>query len=127
MELTPIGVRGASEIERALSAVTQRSHTGLVVLLSSLSLLHRKLIITLAAHHHLPTVYPFRYHVIDGGLISYGPDTIDQDRILKGENPADLPVQAATKFELVINLRTAKALGLDVPTMLLARADAVIE
>src|SRR5262245_14869495 len=135
MELTPIGVRGASEIERALSAVTQRSHTGLVVLPGSLTLLHRKLIITLAAHHHLPAVYPYRYHVIDGGLISYGPDTIDQyrlaagyvDRILKGETPAELPVQAATKFELVINLKTAKALGLDLPPTLLARADEVIE
>jgi ABC-type uncharacterized transport system substrate-binding protein len=135
MELTPIGVRGASEIERALSAVTQRSNTGLVVLPGSLTLLHRKLIITLAAHHHLPAVYPYRYHVIDGGLISYGPDTIDQyrlaagyvDRILKGEKPAELPVQAATKFELVINLKTAKALGLEVPPTLLARADEVIE
>jgi len=135
MELTPIGVRGASEIERALSAVTQRSNTGLVVLPGSLTLLHRKLIITLAAHHHLPAVYPYRYHVIDGGLISYGPDTIDKyrlaagyvDRILKGEKPAELPVQAATKFELVINLKTAKTLGLDIPPTLLARADEVIE
>jgi ABC-type uncharacterized transport system substrate-binding protein len=135
MELTPIGVRGASEIERALSAVAQRSNTGLVVLPGSLTLLHRKLIITLAAHHHLPAVYPYRYHVIDGGLISYGPDTIDQyrlaagyvDRILKGEKPAELPVQAATKFELVINLKTAKTLGIEVPPTLLARADEVIE
>jgi ABC-type uncharacterized transport system substrate-binding protein len=135
MELTPIGVRGASEIERALSAVAQRSNTGLVVLPGSLTLLHRKLIITLAAHHHLPAVYPYRYHVIDGGLISYGPDTIDQyrlaagyvDRILEGEKPAELPVQAATKFELVINLKTAKTLGLTVPPSLLARADEVIE
>jgi putative tryptophan/tyrosine transport system substrate-binding protein len=135
MELAPIGVRGASEIERALSAVAQRSNTGLVVLPGSLTLLHRKLIITLAAHHHLPAVYPYRYHVIDGGLISYGPDTIDQyrlaagyvDRILKGEKPAELPVQAATKFELVINLKTAKTLGLTVPPSLLARADEVIE
>jgi putative tryptophan/tyrosine transport system substrate-binding protein len=138
MELTPIGVRGASEIERALSAVAQRSNTGLVVLPGSLTLLHRKLIITLAAHHHLPAVYPYRYHVTDGGLISYGPDTIDQyrlaagyvDRILKGEKPAELPVQAATKFELVINLKTAKTLGIEVPPTLLARyttADEVIE
>jgi len=135
MELTPIGVRGATEIERALSAVTQKSNTGLVVLPGSLTLLHRKLIITLAAHHHLPAVYPYRYHVIDGGLISYGPDTIEQyrlaagyvDRILKGEKPAELPVQAATKFELVINLKTAKTLGIEVPPTLLARADEVIE
>jgi ABC-type uncharacterized transport system substrate-binding protein len=135
MELTPIGVRGASEIERALSAVAQRSNTGLVVLPGSLTLLHRKLIITLAAHHHLPAVYPYRYHVIDGGLISYGPDTIDQyrlaagyvDRILEGEKPAELPVQAATKFELVINLKTAKTLGIEIPPTLLARADEVLE
>jgi putative ABC transport system substrate-binding protein len=93
------------------------------------------LIITLAAHHHLPAVYPYRYHVIDGGLISYGPDTIDQyrlaagyvDRILEGEKPAELPVQAATKFELVINLKTAKTLGIEIPPTLLARADEVLE
>ena len=95
----------------------------------------RELIITLASHHKLPAVYPFRYYAIDGGLITYGPDTVDLfrraaayvDRILKGEKPADLPVQAPTKYELVINLKTAKALGLDVPPTLLARADEVIE
>ena len=135
VELIPIGVRGGTEIERALSALAQRSNTALIVLPGSLTLLHRKLIITLAAQHHLPTVCPYRYHIIDGGLISYGPDTIDQyrraagyvDRILKGEKPADLPVQAPTKYELVINMKTAKSLGLEIPAMLLARADEVIE
>jgi putative ABC transport system substrate-binding protein len=100
-----------------------------------LSLLHRDLIITLAARHKLPAVYYLRYFVIDGGLISYGPDVIDQfrrsasyvDRILKGEKPADMPVQAPTKYELVINLKTAKAFGLTVPQSLLAGADEVIE
>jgi putative ABC transport system substrate-binding protein len=135
VEVSPVGMTGASEIERAVAAMAQRSNGGLVVLPGSLTLLHRKLIIALAAHHRLPAVYPFRYHISDGGLISYGPDTIEQyrrvggyiDRILKGEKPADLPVQAPTKYELVINLKTAKALGLDVPATVLARADEVIE
>jgi putative ABC transport system substrate-binding protein len=133
--LSPIGVSDMSEIERAIAAVGQRSDGGLIVLPGSLTLLHRKSIIALAAQYRVPAVYPYRYHIIDGGLISYGPDTIDQyrraagyiDRILKGERPADLPVQAPTKYELVINLKTAKALGLEIPPTLLARADEVIE
>jgi putative ABC transport system substrate-binding protein len=135
VELSPVGVSGASEIERAVAAMAQRSNGGLIVLPGSLTLLHRKLIITLAAQYRLPAVYPFRYHINDGGLISYGPDAIEQyrraggyiDRILKGEKPADLPVQAPTKYELVINLKTAKALGLEIPPTVLARADEVIE
>jgi len=135
VELSPFGVRDANEIERAIGELGQGSNNGLIVLPGSLTLLHRKLIITLAANHHVPAVYPYRYHVTDGGLISYGPDTIDQyrraagyiDRILRGEKPADLPVQLPTRFELVINLKTARALGLEVPSSLLALADEVIE
>jgi putative tryptophan/tyrosine transport system substrate-binding protein len=135
VELSPIDVRDASGIERAVTAFARQPDGGLIVTAAAFAQIHRALIMTLAARHRLPAVYPYRYVVTSGGLISYGPDQIDQyrraagyvDRILKGEKPADLPVQAPTKYELVINLKTAKALGLDVPPMLLARADEVIE
>jgi putative ABC transport system substrate-binding protein len=128
-------MRDAPEIERAVTAFAQSSNGGLLVTGSALATVHRDLIITLAARHRLPAVYPVRFFVSSGGLISYGPDSVDPyrraaayvDRILKGEKPADLPVQAPTKYELVINLKTAKALGLTVPETLLARADEVIE
>jgi putative ABC transport system substrate-binding protein len=135
VEVSPINLRDGSEIERAVAAFARSSKGGLIVAASSLSVIHHKLIITLADRYKLPTVYYRRMYVADGGLISYGPDLIDQrrkaagyvDRMLKGEKPADLPVQAPTKYELLINLKTAKALGLDVPPTLLARADEVIE
>jgi putative tryptophan/tyrosine transport system substrate-binding protein len=135
IEASPIDLRDVGEIERAIADFARSPNGGLVVLPSGLSFIHRELIIGLAARHRLPAVYPFRFFVEDGGLICYGPDAIDQlrraagyvDRILKGEKPADLPVQAPTKYDLVINLKTAKALGLDVPPTLLARADEVIE
>jgi putative tryptophan/tyrosine transport system substrate-binding protein len=135
IEVSPIGVRDAGEIERAIGAFAHSSNGGLIVTGSALAAVHRDLIVTLAARHKLPAVYSFRYFATVGGLISYGPDSMDPyrraagyvDRILKGERPADLPVQAPTKFELVINLKTAKALGLEVPATLLARADEVIE
>jgi putative ABC transport system substrate-binding protein len=135
VEVSPVDVRDASEIERAVAAFARGLNGGLIVTGSALGISHRDLIIALAARHRLPAVYPLRYYATGGGLISYGPDSIDQfrraagyvDRILKGEKPADLPVQAPTKFELVINLKTAKALGIDIPTTLLARADEVIE
>ena len=135
VEVNPVNVRDAGEIERAVAAFARSSNGGLIVTASPAATLHRDLIVTLAARHKLPAVYFERYFVAAGGLISYGPDLIDQyrraagyvDRILKGEKPADLPVQAPTKYELVINLKTAKALGLDVPPTLLARADEVIE
>jgi putative ABC transport system substrate-binding protein len=135
VELAPVNVRDAEEIERAVTAFARGSNGGLIVTASALAVVHRDLIITLAARHKLPAIFPFRFHVTGGGLISYGPETIDPhrraasyvDRILKGEKPADLPVQSPTKYELVINLKTAKALGLDVPPTLLARADEVIE
>jgi putative ABC transport system substrate-binding protein len=135
VELSPVNVRDAGEIERAVAAFARPANGGLIATASALTLVHRDLIIALAARHKLPAVYHRRLFVNSGGLISYGPDIIDQfrqaagyvDRILKGEKPADLPVQAPTKYELVINLKTAKALGLNVPPSLLARADEVIE
>jgi len=135
LEVSPVNVRDAGEIERAVTAFAHTSNGGLIVTSGPLAQIHRDLIITLAARHKLPAVYFERFFVTDGGLISYGPDLVDQyrraagyvDRILKGEKPADLPVQAPTKYELVINLKTAKALGLDVPPTLLARADGLLE
>jgi putative ABC transport system substrate-binding protein len=135
VELSPVDVRDAGEIERGVMAFARSSNGGLIVTSSALATRHRDLIIALAAGHRLPAVYPYRYFVTAGGLISYGPNSIDGyrraagyvDRILKGEKPADLPVQAPTKYELVINLNTAKALGLEVPVSLLGRADEVIE
>ncbi len=135
VEVSPINGRDASEIERAIAAFARTSNGGLIVTASALAGVHRDLLITLAARHKLPAVYSNRVSVTGGGLISYGADLVDQyrraagyvDRILKGEKPADLPVQAPTKYELVINLKTARALGLEVPTSLLARADEVIE
>ena len=134
VELSPIDMRNTGEIERSIAAFARAPNGGLIVPTGGSST-RRSLIVTLAARNRLPAVYPFRYYIADGGLISYGPDPIDQyrraagyvDRILKGEKPADLPVQAPTKYELVVNLKTAKALGLDVPATLLARADEVIE
>jgi ABC-type uncharacterized transport system substrate-binding protein len=135
VELRPIDVRDVKEIERGVAAFAETSDGGLIVTAGGLANRHRDLIITLAARHKLPAVYSHRFFVTAGGLISYGPNLIDLyrraagyvDRILKGEKPADLPVQAPTKFDLVINLKTAKALGLTVPPSLLARADEVIE
>jgi putative ABC transport system substrate-binding protein len=135
MELRPIGARESSDVERGIAAFARGPNGGLIVTVGGIAIRHRALIVTLAARHQLPAVYPFRYFVTSGGLLSYGPDINEQyrraagyvDRILKGEKPADLPVQAPTKYELVINLKTAKALGLEVPPTLLARADEVIE
>jgi putative tryptophan/tyrosine transport system substrate-binding protein len=135
MEVSPLAVREPGEIERGVASFAREPNGGLVVAVGSSTTLHRGAIIASAARHQLPAVYAYRYFVTAGGLISYGPNLVGQyrhaagyvDRILKGEKPADLPVQAPTKYELVINLKTAKALGLEMPPTLLARADAVIE
>jgi putative ABC transport system substrate-binding protein len=135
MDLSALVVRDAGEIERAITAFARAPSSGLIVPALTQGVVHRDLIISLAAKHRLPAVYPYRFQATAGGLISYGPDVSDQyrraagyvDRILKGEKPADLPVQAPTKYELVVNLKTAKALGIDVPASVLVRADEVIE
>ena len=135
IDVSPIDGRNRGEIERAITALAHDSNGGLIVTESGRIIGHRKLIIALAAEHRLPAVYPYRYFVTDGGLISYGPDEVDSfrhaagyvDRILKGETPSDLPVQAPTKYELVINLKTARALQLTIPSSLLAGADKLIE
>jgi putative tryptophan/tyrosine transport system substrate-binding protein len=135
VELTPIDVQDPSEIERAITAFAHEPNGGLIVTASAPSVKHRNLIIALALQYRLPNVYGYRLYPVSGGLASYGPDVIDVhrraasyvDRVLKGEKPADLPVQAPTKYELVINLKTAKALGIAVPQTVLGRADEVIE
>lgn len=135
VEVTAINMRDATEIERAVTAFATSSGGGLIVTASPLALVHRSLIVTLAARHKLPAIYYERSFIPDGGLISYGPDFIDQyrraatyvDRILKGENPGEMAIQAPTKFELVLNLKTAKALGIAVPPSVLSRADEVVE
>jgi len=135
VDVSPVNVRDAAEIERAVAAFARSANGGLIVTAGPLSALHRDLIIALAVRYKLPAVYFERFFVTAGGLISYGPNLLDEfpraagyiDRILKGEKPADLPVQAPTKYELVVNLKTAKALGLTVPQSILARADEVIE
>jgi len=134
VELVPVDMRSNAEIDRGVTAFALQPNGGLITT-SPRSAVHRSTIIALAARYRLPAVYPYRYDVTSGGLIAYGADIVDQyrhtaayvDRILKGENPANLPVQAPTKYELVVNLKTAKALGLQIPDKLLARADEVIE
>jgi putative ABC transport system substrate-binding protein len=135
LELSPIGVGDVGEIERAVAAFSRSPNGGMIVTGSAQAAVHRDLIVTLAARHKLPAVYVARFFVTAGGLISYGPDFLDEHRraagyvarILKGQKAADLPVQAPTKYELVINLKTAKAMGLELPATVLARADEVIE
>ena len=134
IELTPLDVRDTAEIERAVKEFSNVSNGGMIITTGGTAA-RRKLIIRLAARYKLPSVYPYRYYAVDGGLITYGPNTHDPiqraagyvDRILKGERPADLPVQAPTKYEMVINLKTAKVLGIEMPVSVLARADEVIE
>jgi putative ABC transport system substrate-binding protein len=135
VEVNPVNLRDPGEIERAIAAFARAPNGGLVVTTSAAATLHRNLITTLAARHRLPPVYPYRHFVTAGGLISYGPDLIGQyqraagyvDRILRGEGPADLPVQTPSKYELVLNLKTAKDLFLTIPETLLATADEVIQ
>ena len=135
VQVTPVDVRQPSDIERVVAAFARTPNSGLIVTADPAAIVHREAIIALAARHRLPAVYPYRFFVISGGLISYGLDNIEQyrlaagyvDRILRGKKPGDLPVQAPTKYELAINLKAAKALGLEVPQTLLARADEVIE
>jgi putative ABC transport system substrate-binding protein len=135
VEVSPVDARDRGKLESGVTGFAQSSNGSLIVTSSRFAVINRDLIITLAARHRLPAIYPYRHYVTSGGLLCYGPDQIDQyrraasyvDRILKGEKPADLPVQAPTKYELVINLKTAKAMGLTVPETLLARADEVIE
>ena len=135
VEVSPIDTRNAGEIGRAVAAFVRTANGGLIITPHASASVQRDLIVALAAQHKLPAIYPFRYYVTAGGLISYGPDLVDHfrqaagyvDRILKGEKPADLPVQGPTKYEFAINLKTAKALGLNVPNTLIGRADEVIE
>jgi putative ABC transport system substrate-binding protein len=135
VELSPLGARNADEIERGIAAFVRASNGGLIVTSGTQQFLHREFITALSVRHRLPAVYPYRFFITSGGLISYGPDTLDQfrraagyvARILKGEKPSDLPVQQATKYEMVLNLKTAKALGLTIPETLLATADEVIQ